>query len=306
MRLASTTGDFAGYFETTAESVKCLYDAGFRYIDIMLDGRAANNEFILNDNWEDNAKRLREYAENLGVKFVQAHAPSYGGPKLSETERMEELTRRTIRSIEVCGVLGVENNVVHAAPEVGIGEEEFFIGNKAFYEKLFPAMEKWNVNVLAENSTRVNMRHGYYLISGEDMVKFLRFVDHPLLHACWDTGHANVEGPQYEHLVALGSELRALHIHDNRGERDEHILPWFGTMNLDDLMHGIIDSGYNGYFTFEAGSTLRPARYWLGNRREYPDDTRLLHPQFFMDRKLEELMYEMGEYILKTYDVFEE
>ena len=67
-----------------------------------------------------------------------------------------------------------------------------------------------------------------------------------------------------------------------------------------------IDVGYKGVFTFESGSTLRPYRCWQGNRVEFGDDTRLREPKLFMQKHLEKLMYDMGEYILKSYDCFEE
>ena len=39
------------------------------------------------------------------------------------------------------------------------------------------------------------------------MVEFLNYVGHPLLHACWDTGHANCEGSQYDDIVTLGKVI---------------------------------------------------------------------------------------------------
>ena len=105
---------------------------------------------------------------------------------------------------------------------------------------------------------------------------------------------------------ALGKELYALHIHDNRGMQDEHLIPYLGTINMDEVINALIEIGYEGYFTFEAASSLRPSRYWLGHRKTFEGDTRLLEPQFFMQTKLEKLMYDMGEYILKSYNLFEE
>ena len=106
--------------------------------------------------------------------------------------------------------------------------------------------------------------------------------------------------------MTLGKDLYALHINDNSGRGDEHVIPYCGTLNMDDIMHGLIDSGYTGYFTFESCNTLRPAKYWQGDRHVFAADTRLSEPQLFMHKKVERLMYEIGEYILKSYDCFEE
>ena len=167
-------------------------------------------------------------------------------------------------------------------------------------------MERNNVNVLCENSTQRNTAGMYSANTGTDMKEFIEYVNHPLFHACWDTGHANCEGAQYNEITALGTDLYALHINDNRGTADEHLLPYLGTMNLDEIMNALIDIDFNGYFTFEASSSLRPSKFWLGDRMIYEKDTRLSESQLFMQKHLEKLMYEMGVYILKQYNCFEE
>ena len=52
------------------------------------------------------------------------------------------------------------------------------------------------------------------------MRAFSEYVHHPLFHSCWDTGHGNVEGAQYDQILALGDDLRAVHINDNRGAQE--------------------------------------------------------------------------------------
>lgn len=305
MKLATTTGDFNRFLQTYQEKVDCVCEAGFRYIDLSMYVIKENDELLVSKDWSDNAKRLLENTGRKGAMFVQAHSPG-GNPLLENQSSVEELLRATIRSIDVCGVLGIPNIVVHAGMRSGLSKEESFEKNREFFKKLFPAMERNNVNVLCENSTEKNMRDKYFTNTGADMKEFVEYVNHPLFHACWDTGHGNCEGAQYDEITAIGSDLYALHINDNRGGGDEHILPYCGTMNMDEIMHALIDIGYSGYFTFEADSILRPSAYWLGNRRPYEKDSRLSEPQLFMQKHIEKLMYDMGVYILKQYDCFEE
>ncbi len=305
MKLATTTGDFrdCDYYK----QIQLLHDAGFRYIDLSMYSPMKDDPLLLREDWREAANKLRVLATSRGMTFVQAHSPA--GNPLDE-EKLDELVAITVRSIEVCGALGIPNIVVHAGWErdkaKDVGKEEYFERNRAFFRRLFPAMEVNGVNVLVENSTRANMGTRYYLYTGADMRAFIEYVDHPLFHGCWDTGHGNCEGGQYDQLVALGEHLYGVHINDNRGERDEHLLPFFGTLNMDDVMHGLLDAGYKGVFTFEASSSLRPAKYWLGKRRPFGRDTRLAEPALFMQEELERLLYRMGVYILKSYDCFEE
>ena len=301
MKLATTTCDFDEFFNTYQEKIDCVCDAGFKYIDLSMYVIAKNDELLVSNNWCDNAKTILENTQRKGARFVQAHSPG-GNPLSEDLSHVDELIEATIRSIDVCGVLGIPNIVVHAGMLKGISKEQSFEMNRDFFRKLFPAMERNNVNVLCENSTQKNMGDMYFTNTGADMKEFVRYVDHPLFHACWDTGHGNCEGAQYDEMTAIGSDLYALHINDNRGLRDEHFLPYFGSMNLDEIMNALIDIGYNGYFTFESCSVIRPSKF----RMTFERDTRLFHSQPFMQMHLERLMYEMGEYILNQYNCFEE
>ena len=223
-----------------------------------------------------------------------------------DPEHVEFLVDATIRSIEICEVLGIPNTVVHPGYAKDITKEEWFERNRSFYQQLFPTMERCHVNVLIETSTASNMKEKYFANSGKDMLEFLRFVDHPLLHACWDTGHANCEGSQYGDILTLGEELYAIHYNDNHGFKDEHLIPYLGTLNHDEVIHALIDAKFKGYFTLECSSSLIRSRYWLGGRKPFAEDTRLEEPPLFMQQRLESLLYDTAKYMLSAYHVFDE
>ena len=47
---------------------------------------------------------------------------------------------------------------------------------------------------------------------------------------CFDTGHAHLESGVAAGLEAIRDLVVTTHIHDNRGERDDHVLPYEGTI----------------------------------------------------------------------------
>ena len=47
---------------------------------------------------------------------------------------------------------------------------------------------------------------------------------------CLDTGHANIDGGVIPVLAELKAHLRSTHLHDNQGEKDEHLWPGEGTI----------------------------------------------------------------------------
>ena len=303
MKIATTTGDFSPYCKTNEEKIRELHRAGFRHIDLSMYSFTPDCVYM-RDGWREEVERLRALAEELGMTFVQAHSQG-GNPLSDDKEKADFIVAATLRSIEICAMLGIPNTVVHAGFGSGFSKEEWFEKNRAFYQKLLPTAERYGVNVLCENSTGVNLGDRYYANSGKDMYEFIKFVGHPRLHVCWDTGHANCEGPQYDEIMALGKELYAVHYNDNRGRQDEHLLPYLGTMNHDEVMHALIDVGFKGPFTLECDASLRRYRYWLGDRRPYEADKRLAEPQLFMQRKIEELLYETARYLLTSYGLYE-
>ena len=304
MKLANTTSVFCRVCPTDEERVKALFDCGFRYIDLSLYDGAKPDWIYLADDWKERVAALAAYGKALGVTFVQSHAPG-GNPLHKSEEKVDLLLRVTARSLEICQMLGIKNCVYHAGWETGIEKKDYFARNRKFVEALIPTMEKTGVNLCVENSTKANMRDMYYFFEGADMAEFIDWIGHPLLRACWDTGHANIEGHQYPDIVALGNRLTALHINDNLGEKDQHINPYCGTMSVDEVMHGLLDSGFNGFFTFEADSALKVNTHWLHKRRVYEADTRAVNADLTVHKKMVEVTYAIGEYILTQYGCFE-
>ena len=303
MKLATTTGDFERYCDTYLERIQHVEEAGFRYIDLSMYSVGTKEELLDNDNWLENVSVIKEYAQKHELQFVQSHGPNVN-PMAGE-EEYKIAIRRATRAIEVCGQLGIPNMVIHPGWDRNATKEEWFEKNREFFRELFPVMEKNQVNVLHENTTKVNMPW-YFPKTGADMKEFAEYVNHPLFHACWDTGHANCEGNQYQEIMDMGKELYALHINDNRGFQDEHLIPFLGPINMDEVMHALIDSGYKGYFTLESSSSLRSDKYWLGHRRAFDKDMRLANPPLFLQKELERFMYHTGKYILEAYGAFEE
>jgi sugar phosphate isomerase/epimerase len=50
---------------------------------------------------------------------------------------------------------------------------------------------------------------------------------------CFDTGHAHLDGGVIPALETARDLIATSHIHDNHGERDEHLLPFEGTIDWD-------------------------------------------------------------------------
>ena len=72
-----------------------------------------------------------------------------------------------------------------------------------------------------------------------------------------------------------------------------------GNTDYDGIIKGLIDSGYDGYFTLEADCFMR---YDRGTGDGKP----LSHPTLNMKRAALKMLYTVTAEMLKAYDVYEE
>jgi len=317
MKLATTTADFIKYTDTPPALVQGFEGTGFRLLDLNLSKTVFPESFLLNDRWTAWFDELGEAAAALEIAFCQAHGPT--GKLHTADEAADNLLRATIRSIEGCARLGIPHLIVHPQDIGGFPSRDQhrlnLEKNRAFFEKLFPVMEQTGVGVLIENScdsmapTRnENIRH--FSSTAAELLELAEFIDHPLLHICWDTGHANMQGvDQYRSIMELGDRLRGIHVADNFGDADSHLAPFQGTTNFDAVMRGLLDSGYRGTFTFESSQLLRDGKVWPHTRRPFLRDgkpeTRLMDVPLSLKREAIKLLYQIGKHILSAYDCFE-
>lgn len=299
MKLATTTGDYFAYTDSQEFALSHIRDAGFKYADYNfgIDFRMRNG--VYSSDFEKYISSLSDFTDKIGIKLVQAHSPM--GTPLKDEDK--SFLKDTLRCVDACGVWGIDNLVVHSGYIHGLSPEETFEKNREFFLPLLERAEKYGVNILVENFNKMCVDGLYWIDNAPDLLRMIECVDHPLFHAVWDVGHANMqEMPQDEALSILGSHIRALHIQDNMGDDDSHLVPFLGTLNLDSVINGLLDIGYKGYFTFEVGSFFTPAHL----RRKCDRDDRLASAPIELRDAFERYLYELGKCVLQKYNCFEE
>lgn len=78
---------------------------------------------------------------------------------------------------------------------------------------------------------------------------------------CLDTGHLNLnDKDQRRFILTAGKRLKALHIADNEGERDQHMMPFGkGNVNFAEVVQALKEVDYEGLFNLEIpGERLAP------------------------------------------------
>ena len=305
MKLSIYSGildDYSAMGLSETERLKIIRSCGFDCIDYTCD------ESSVSDDWLRRAQCARAAMDEAGMTPVTSHSPGMGG--LAPAQWADRL-------LAFCWETGIPNTVVHPCASAGNTREEFFDVNTRFFRSLIPAAEKHRVGVLIENIG--NYADPYYLWNGADLRELVDRVDHPLVTACWDVGHANHFFPehcsQYDSILALGNKLTMLHVHDNCGyfvdprehyRIDMHTLPYsarYTCVNYDALLQGLKDVGYAGAFNFEVTTACRSSRPpFIYKGREVKT---LELPPIEYWKQLHTALYTLGKYMLESYDMFD-
>lgn len=271
------------------EQIAKHVQAGFRFLDFnFLDWQNVKDSPLLGKGWEAWIASAGETAMRMGARFNQAHAPV---PVIRFSQDYEGLVAACRRSIRACSMLGIRQMVYHSIVNpAALGcKGSWHEANAAFFLTLMEDAVKYGVGICVENVWPVCKYMEHPLWQTEDLIAFVDSFDDDIVGICWDTGHGNLTGNghnykrnanpelaaydnQYENITRIGKRLHALHIDDNNGLDDDHIMPGIGQISWDDVIRALDDIGYQHSFTFEAHGAVR------GVPLECKDAaTRLLH-----------------------------
>jgi sugar phosphate isomerase/epimerase len=75
---------------------------------------------------------------------------------------------------------------------------------------------------------------------------------------CLDYGHAHLMGDLGDAIETISGHLWTTHVHDNRGTRDDHLVPYAGSINWDAAIMETQKIGYEGVLMFEVAASGDP------------------------------------------------
>jgi sugar phosphate isomerase/epimerase len=92
-----------------------------------------------------------------------------------------------------------------------------------------PLAADCGVRICVEN---VQLRPNEVITSFTDHVRLIDTLAHPAVVCALDTGHAHVSGGIRTGIEIFGPRLQHIHLHDNHGEKDEHLEVGKGTIQF--------------------------------------------------------------------------
>ena len=266
MRKISVAG--YGFLEKMSleESFALLSKVGFDAIDYPLHPDGKSLAFALGENYPAEAKKIRKIAEDHGVAIGQTHAPF--GFREEHKHDVEAILDMYKRAAESTAILGAKYMIVHPLKFDDCifdhRREECFDLNIEIFRKLTPILKDTGVTALLENMFVTEHGDGWFRLlptiysSGAELARAADILGENY-GVCWDSGHAFITKEDIPGaLRAIGKRLLALHLHDNTGDRDDHLPPYFGKMPTDDMVATLKEIGYTGNINFEVRFTAVP------------------------------------------------
>ncbi len=195
---------------------------------------------------EETGKAFRVFAQQHDVTFPQGHL--YLRARLCSRE--EDSVAILTEWIRLFSAIGVKNAVLHcdgaSFPE-GTDDETKVLANIAKLKELAPAAERYGVRVCLENL-------GGPFAGAEDLLRIIEAVGSPALGICLDTGHLNLNdaGTQEHFIETAGKYLHALHLADNEGRSDQHMMPFGrGHVDFEAVIRALDCVDYQDLFNYE-------------------------------------------------------
>jgi sugar phosphate isomerase/epimerase len=94
-----------------------------------------------------------------------------------------------------------------------------------------------------------------------------RDLDSTFAGICMDFGHARLGGDVPDAVETTAEHLIATHVHDNHGRSDDHLVPYFGSIDWAAALVTMQKIGYEGTYMMELANTGSPAAVLEDARR---------------------------------------
>lgn len=276
-------------FEDLDGSFARFKDQGFETVDLGFPGVPFDPEKPIQSFYDKpmeeiiaKYRAMKEAADRYGITFSQSHAPfplwlkgqdAYNAYMITVLEKL----------CAVCEIIECPAIVAH--PINRTLKENEWATNMELYRAIMPTAKKHSVKICLENLFTV---HTGRVLEGAcaDAEEVCRYIDTLNAEAgaevfgfCFDVGHANLLHKDLRRYInILGKRLTVLHIHDNDGQNDLHLMPYTqsryrqvctNALDWESFVLGLKDIGYTGTLCFETFRVLNitPRALWDSSLR---------------------------------------
>lgn len=208
----------------------------------------------------DAADRIGERLRRHGVEVVALHAPLYPDVRSYKKDRWYSLSsedddhrRQSVDATAAAGRWLARNGGGTLVLHTGFPPESWYPGRwMAFLSSLnelcdlLPDGVRFAVENTPAASGQADIVHDIALRYPAERVG-----------VCLDLGHAHIQENISSAVRALGPRLIHVHAHDNRGDRDDHLVPGRGTIPWKATIASLSNEGFPGPLSVELRDATR-------------------------------------------------
>lgn len=212
---------WSGSFDSCAATYREVAAAGVRSV-VLTETRG---EFDLKDPTQ--AAEVGRLLHDLGLQTPACHGLDSPAHILNvpDDDHRAGMVRDHVNVMTSVAALGCRTYVLHLGPRPA--------------EDVVPAA--WEavrraVDLLAPEAERLGitlaLENGFvgYQASNAELLALVTEIAHPAVGICYDSGHAHMMGDAAAILRDFSPQVVTVHLHDNDGTADQHLLPGHGTL----------------------------------------------------------------------------
>jgi len=237
------------YQPLSAEALDTIKDMGIQQIELW--GMRPHFDYMD----AQTVTRLKADLAQRGMRVYAVHAPFYAhveqlkqGREISlcaDNPAQREQSRQHIGMVmELLPQLGAKTLILHVG---GLHDEFSSPRIELFKEsglKLLPQLERLDLKLALENIATP-------LSALSNLIALVREINSPRVGLCLDIGHANLQGRPGEAIERCAGSLLAVHLSDNDGQSDQHLVPGEGNIPWPEVIRRLDKIGFNGPLTLE-------------------------------------------------------
>lgn len=214
---------------TPIETIDAIHKAGYKHVFV---------EWY-NKDWEISQETQLEYVRKLGFKIEFAHLGYQGINNLwLDNEDGEALVKRYQDDLKVCKENGIDLVCMHLTSKSEAPAPNI-VGIQRL-QKIVNTAEELGIRIGFEN-TKIKGYQEYVL----------EHIKSDNVGICLDSGHLHAHFNDELNFELFKDKIFCVHLHDNDGSKDQHLIPFEGTIDWKWLLDKLKECNYKGPITLE-------------------------------------------------------
>lgn len=238
-----------------AEDLRLAAEAGFSAVHWC---QHWNDDYIYTAS---EVRTIRRWLRGLGLRCRDLHASTGVEKRWGSPDRYAAAAGLDLLENRMNLVAELGGSVVVLHPQMEFDAEGRYDAKATFRKDRIRAMEDalpGLVRLVRKTGVRIAFENMPFESRLQDLLsRFLEATPATAVGVCYDAGHGNMVEGSWAWLERWKGRLWAVHLHDNRGRKDEHLLPFDGTVDWPRLMAVLAASAYDGPLTLELWRRVR-------------------------------------------------